>query len=100
MDSVDLKLQLAIYSATDAAFAAKDKGDTSLSSTLQQQKPNLQAASKSIAESRKYLSSVLDETDLTAINQKLFDTIEHLNDCRQSIRDFQRNLKKTTKKAK
>jgi len=100
MDSIDMKLQLATYSLDDAYYEAKDQGQADTAGNIRKIKPDLTAAAESIVESRKNLDAVLDETDLTAISQKLFDAVERLQDCRQSIRNAQKNLKNIRKQKK
>lgn len=97
MDSIDMKLQLATYSLDDAYYEAKDQGQADTAGNIRKIKPDLTAAAESIVESRKNLDTVLDETDFTAISQKLFDAVERLQDCRQSIRNAQKELKNIRK---
>ncbi|RKD91303.1 hypothetical protein [Mangrovibacterium diazotrophicum] len=97
MDSIDMKLQLATYSLDDAYYEAKDQGQGDAAASIRKIKPDLTAAAESLVESRKNLDAVLDETDLTAISQKLFDAVERLQDCRQSVKNAQKNLKNIRK---
>lgn len=97
MDSIEVKLREAIYSASDAAFAAKTQDLAGIAKALLECKSDLQSATSSLNESKKYLKIVLDEVNETAINELFFHTMEHLNDCRQSIRHAQRKLNNTAK---
>jgi len=97
MDSLDLKLQYAIYCTDDAIFEAGNQDKTAMRGNLLKIKSNLKAASGSLGKSRDYLSLALDENDPNAMGQQLFDSVDYLNDCRQAIKDAQRELKNSLK---
>lgn len=97
LDSLDLALQQAIYSASDAASELKSTGGNQTFAGVEKLKSDLKQALAFLEATKPKLQAVLDETNVDAINQKLFDTVENLDSCRQHLKRAQTTLKSLLK---
>jgi len=100
IDSVDFKLQEALFKTDDIGYSLKNSKDSLISLQVDEITKNLQEAQKSNSASQKILGLLLDETRSAVINQKLFDLGETITSCSSQINQAQRSLKDLTKTRK
>lgn len=100
IDSVDFRLQEALFVTDDIGYALKESEDSVMLSQLEKITLQLKDAQKSNSNTQKMLAVVLDESRPTVINQKLFDVGETITTCSSQINVAQRLLKDLNKKSK
>ncbi len=100
IDSVDFKLQEALFKTDDIGYSLKNNKDSLISFQVDEISKNLQEAQKSNSATQKILGLLLDETRSAVINQKLFDLGETITSCSSQINQAQRLLKDLNKKPK
>ncbi|MFV0376870.1 MAG: hypothetical protein ACK5JD_06150 [Mangrovibacterium sp.] len=93
LDSLDIALRQAEYAVTDATYELKEKENEQSYTLMLNVKNELKQASQFQGASKQQLQAILDESNITAINQKLFDTADNLNNCARHIKSAQAGLK-------
>jgi len=100
IDSVDFKLQEALFKTDDISYSLKNSNDSLITLQVNEIIKNLKEAQESNSSTLKILGLLLDETRSAVINQKLFDLGETITKSSSQINQAQRSLKELAKTRK
>ncbi|PTN08597.1 hypothetical protein [Mangrovibacterium marinum] len=93
IDSVEFRLQQALFKADDMGYLLPKDNSSGQAAQLEALTLQLQQAQKSNSRIQHLLRSLLDESQPTVINQKLFDVIQAVNQCSEQLQKLQRSHK-------